>query len=87
MKTVFSTNNKRADWALAASKIFADRTMPGWIDADLDYAINDLVCNLAHLIRRRGHDPMDVFARQLGVFLAEENDAWDEPCVNITVKG
>ena len=85
------TNVKRAAWALAATEHFADITMPGWRDSDtndIDSAISDLVCDLAHLLRQRNRDPIEVVASCLGVFLAEEIDETDlapEPRVTITI--
>ena len=63
-------NNSRAYWALKALHEFMRQT-----GAERDYAIQDLMTDLMHLVRADGDDPEDVVRRAAYNFKSEEYEA------------
>lgn len=72
------TNETRAGWAGEALKTFASLTRMDPAEVDVDEALVDLLCDLCHLAKSRGMDPVEAVRKGLAGFLMEdreENDA------------
>lgn len=51
-------------------------------DSDMSEDIADLICNLLHLAKSRGHDPIAITAHGVGMFAAEDRATDSEPIAN-----
>jgi hypothetical protein len=78
------TNETRAGWAGEALGTFASLTRLQPTETDLDEALVDLLCDLCHLAKARGLDPVEAVRKGLAGFM--EEDLGDRgPRVEITV--
>ncbi len=69
-------NLQRASWARKALDAFAVETgqRPSSNDDELGEALGDLMCNLLHLARAKGFDPIAMHERAQRTFEGEEFD-------------
>jgi hypothetical protein len=63
------TNEDRAEFALHA--VHAFRKVCGGSPSDMEEAVHDLLCNIAHLCRAEGITPKTAFANALATYRDE----------------
>jgi hypothetical protein len=68
------SNDTRADWAQLALDEFIDEC---GTSGEAYYDISDLICDLLHLAKRSGCDPLDVASKGIGTFSAEDRSGGD----------
>ena len=66
-------NSNRAAWAAEAFRLFQDIT-----GSDDDTAAQDLICDLLHLERQKGRDPLEAVRLGLLNYVCERSDADEE---------
>ncbi len=80
-------NSDRAEWAGEAVKVFADRTMAGYVGSE---AITDLVCDIGHIaeieLGYSNDQVLDLFRVGIGAWSTERSDPKEDPCDNYIVE-
>ena len=80
------TNEERAASTIPALEAFcAENGEIFQPDLGVTEYIADLICNLLHLAKSHGHDPIAIAAHGVGMFAAEDRVTDGEPIANDVV--